>query len=174
MFQVAPATQRRLNELRAAWRALPKDLKNEIRKAQRAELNPIWRAAMSESLAAHQSTPLHAVVFRTGTRVQAGLPLSLIAGGGARRVSGGASLDDLDTMVEFGTKRRERLTRYNRRARGKGSGTPVVRHAARQLPPYKANGWVVYPAAAVAIPRIIGSWIGHITDRIERAIDGEV
>lgn len=172
MFQVAPATQRRLNELRAAWRALPKDLRNEIRKAQRAELNPIWRAAMSESLAAHQSTPLHAVVFRTGTRVQAGLPLSLIAGGGARRVSGGASLDDLDTMVEFGTKRRERYTRYSRRARGRGSGTPVVRRSARQLPPFRATGWVVYPAASQAIPKIIGTWVHAITLRIEQSIDG--
>lgn len=171
-FTVAPATLRRLDATRAAWRALPKDLKNTIRKAQRAELNPIWRGAMAESLAAHQVTPLQGVVFKSGTRVQAGLPLSLLAGGGGRALRGGATLDDLDTMVEFGTKRRERYTRYDRKRRG-GAAHEVTRRSARQLPPFKATGYIVYPAVSQAIPRIIGSWVHALTDRIEQAIDGE-
>lgn len=155
---------------RGAFRALPKDLKNTIRRAQRAELGHIWKQEMTESLAG--ASPTQARIFKTGTRVKAGLPAYLVAGAGTRPLSGGGTPAELGRPYEVGSGRRGAYTRYNRKARGKGTGKPVTRRTSRQLPTANRSGYVVFPAVAQAIPRIIGTWVKGLTDRIYEAVDG--
>ncbi|NYD87776.1 hypothetical protein [Cellulomonas oligotrophica] len=161
--------------MRRAFRALPKDLRNAIRREQRSQVGPIWREEMAASLA-RTSVPARALrpqqrVFRTGTRVKAGLPMYLVAGASTRTMRGGGLPVDLDAPYEFGSNRRSNYTRYNRRSK---NGTPhtVTRRAGLQLPPRQSNGYVVYPALARALPRVIGTWVHAVNQRIERAIDG--
>lgn len=155
---------------RAAFRGLPKDLKNAMRRAQRSEIGPIWKQEMTESLGGASKT--QAAVFKTGTRVKAGLPAYLVAGAGTRALSGGGTPADLGRPFELGSGRREKYTRYSRKARGSAKSTKVTRRSSRQLPAHSKSGYVVFPAVARTIPRLIGTWVQGLTDRIYDAVDG--
>ena len=168
-----PRSRAQVRAASRAFRALPPDLKNEIRKAQRSEIGPIWKGEMSEAVAgADARQGMQARVFGAGARVKAGLPATLIAGGSSRAMRGGASPSDLARPFEFGTGRREKYTRYTRRSRSGGSHT-VTRRTSRQLPLVRRVGYVVYPAASQTIPRLIGTWVRSITDRIYQAVEGK-
>ncbi|GEL95356.1 hypothetical protein [Cellulomonas composti] len=168
---VDPESRRRADAARRAFRTLPKELKNSIRKANRAELNPIWRGAMRESVA-RAPYPMQRVVFKSGTRVEAGVPLYLVAGASSRRMSGGGTPMTLDETFEFGSSRQGEYTRYMRRSR-RGGSHEVVRRTAHRLPPKRLKGYVVMPAVAQAMPKIIGSWSREWNRRIYEAIDGK-
>jgi hypothetical protein len=168
---VDPAGRARLRAAQRAFRGLPKDLRTELRKAQRNELGPIWRDEMATSTAHARRVEQHRV-FEPGVRIKAGLPAYLVAGSSNKALSGGGVISDLARPEEFGTGRRGNLTRYRRRS-PRGVEHTVTRHAARQLPTAKRSGWVVYPAVSQTIPRLIGVWVAGLTDRISRAIEGQ-
>lgn len=155
---------------RDAFRALPKDLKNAIRRAQRAEIGTIWKQEMASSLSGASKT--QARIFKTGARVKAGLPAYLVAGGGSRALSGGGTPSELNRAYEFGSGRRGASTRYRRKGRGASKATPVTRRTSAQMPAPRRSGYVVYPAVSRAVPRIIGTWVKGLTDRIYEAVDG--
>lgn len=168
--RLSSASAAQIRATQRAFRELPREMKNSLRRIQREEYGPIWKAAMTQRVSA-VGNPTTRRVFKTGTRVKAGLPMQLIAGAGTRRLRGGGYPTDLDTVFEFGGKRQERYTRYYRKSKGGKRGT-VVRRAARQVPMFKPNGYVVYPALSDAIPRIIGSTVTEITNRIYEAAGG--
>ena len=167
-----PAARAEVRAAQRAFRALPKDLKNELRKAQRSTLAPIWRQEMAAAVPrAAARAGMAREVFSAGTRVKAGLPLYLVAGGSNRRMTGGATPSDLARPYEFGTRRRENLTRYPRTS-PQGRRHTATRHTSRQLPLTRRSGYVVYPAASQTIPRLIGKWVLALTDRIRDAAGG--
>ncbi len=159
-----------MRTVQRAFRALPKDLKNELRRTQREQLGPIWQGEMGTSVARARRLEQHRA-FESGSRVKAGLPAYLVAGASNRKLSGGAVISDLARPLEFGSGRRGNLTRYTRRS-SRGVQHTVTRHASRQLPTAKRSGWVVYPAVSQTIPRLIGVWVAGLQDRITRALEG--
>lgn len=168
----SPAGRAQVRAAQRAFRALPKDVKNELRKAQRASLAPIWRSEMARAVPrAAARSGMAREVFSAGSRVKAGLPLYLVAGGSNRRMSGGGTPSDLARPYEFGTRRRENLTRYPRQSPNGGTHT-VTRHTSRQLALVRRTGYVVYPAVSQTIPRLIGEWVLALTDRIRDAAGG--
>lgn len=167
---VDPAGRARLRAAQRAFRDLPKELKNELRKVQRADLTPIWRDEMGTSVGRARRVEQRRA-FESGSRVKAGLPLYLVAGGSNKRLSGGAVISDLARPLEFGSGRRQNLTRYHRTS-PTGTKHTVTRHASRQLPTAKRSGWVVYPAVAKTIPRYIGKTVLALTERITQAAEG--
>lgn len=163
------------NELRAVqrrFRALPRDLKNNLRKAQRSQIGPIWKAEVDTARASGDVVHAQERTFASGTRVRAGLPATLVAGGSNRRLSGGATPSDLARPMEFGTNRKEHYTRYRRRS--PNGGTHVVeRRASRQIRLRRSQGYIVYPAVSQTIPRLIGVWVVDGAQKsIERALEG--
>lgn len=168
--RVAPASLKRIDEVRRAFRVLPKDFKNTLRKAQRAEVGPIWKREV-DAMASRAPYRQQQVIFKTGTRVKAGLPMYLVAGAGTRPLSGGGYPTDLDTAYEFGKSNREQRKTYSRRSK-RGRSQQVTRRTSRQLPRRASGGYVVYPALAKAIPQIIGTWVAGINQAIYDAIDG--
>lgn len=168
--RVAPASRKRVDDVRRAFRVLPKDFKNALRKAQRAEVGPIWKREV-DAMVARAPYRQQQVIFRTGTRVKAGLPMYLIAGAGTRPLSGGGYPTDLDTAYEFGKSNREQRKTYTRRSR-KGGSQRVTRRTSRQLPRRASGGYVVYPALSKAIPQIISTWVSAVNQAIYDAIDG--
>lgn len=167
---VDPAARARLRSVQRAFRSLPKEVKNELRKAQRSTLGPIWRSEMDTSVGRARRLEQHRA-FEIGSRVKAGLPAYLVAGGSNKRLSGGAVISNLARPLEFGTNRHQNLTKYNRIST-RGKQHTVTRHASRQLPPAKRSGWVVYPAVSQTIPRLIGQWVLVLSDRIRQAAGG--
>lgn len=171
--QINPADRAQLRAVQRAFRSLPKELKTEIRNTQRAELGPIWKQEMASAVASADARQgMQAKVFGAGVRVKAGLPAYLIAGGSNRKLSGGGTASDLARPFEFGTKRRENATRYYRKSKRGGRHT-VVRRTSRQLPLVRRVGYVVYPAASQAIPKVIGATVTRITNRVYLAAEGK-
>ncbi|WP_372593566.1 hypothetical protein [Actinotalea sp.] len=167
---VDPADRARVRSAQRAFRSLPKDLKNELRRAQRAQIGPIWTGEMTTS-ASRARRVEQQQAFRTGSRVKAGLPLRLVAGASNRTTTGGGVVSDLARPFEFGTHRRANFTRYARTST-LGKQHTVTRRAAAQLPTAKRSGWVVYPAVSKTIPRLIGVWVTGINKRIYDAMEG--
>lgn len=169
VVKVDAAKRARLKAARTAFRGLPRELKGAIRDGQRSEVGPIWTEEMDRRVSA-APLHMHAVVFGKGTRVKAGLPLTLVAGGSTRRLSGGGTPASLASAYDFGSGRRGSFTRYARK--GKGGSHVVVRRTSRQLPPQREGGYVAWQAARSAIPRIIETWVHVIEQRIFDAVDG--
>lgn len=156
-----------VRKVQKTFRALPRDLKNDIRKVQRASLNPIWR----EEMAASKGTPMHSVIFRSGNRTKAGAPMMLVAGAANRRLSGGATTGELAKAYEFGSTTRNNYTKYRRRST-KGKTHTVTRRTRKQLPSFRRGGWIAYPAAARAIPRLTSLHVQTLMRRIYLAAEG--
>ena len=168
--RLSAASAAQIKATQRAFRALPREMKNDLRRIQREEYGPIWKSAMSARVSAVSNATTRRV-FATGTRVKAGIPMRLVAGAGTRRMSGGGYPTDLDTVFEFGSKRQQQFTRYYRKS-PKGKRHTVERRAGRQVPDFEKSGYVVYPALSDAVPRIIGSTVTEITNRIYEATGG--
>lgn len=139
-----------LKAVNKTFRALPKDLKNNLRKYQRSEATPIWKEEMASKSGLNELTQ---AVFKKGNTVKAGAVLTLRAGSSNKRLSGGATPAELARPVEFGTTRRDKYTKYYRTSPN-GNRHTVTRRTSRQLPPRRRGGYVVYPAANPAISRL--------------------
>lgn len=163
-MKASPESRRRVQAARQAFRALPRDLRNEMRRVMRAELNPVWRASIKASL--DTATPMQREVFKSGTRVEANIPAYLVAGANKQ----------IPTMprkaAEFGSDRQGRYTRYSRTGRKGGASHTVERRTAAQMPKRRTSGYVVGPALAKALPRVIGSLAASWEKAIYKAIDG--
>lgn len=165
-----PGSRARVRAAGRAFRALPKDLRNDLRRQQRGDVGAVWKSEMSTSAAAARRVEQRQV-FQVGNRVSAGLPIKLVAGASNRTLSGGGVISDLARPEEFGSGRRANYTRYNRRS-PKGTTHTVTRRASRQLPPAKRSGWVVYRAVAETVPQVIGMWVVEAGERIKEAWEG--
>lgn len=157
----------RLKAAEKRFRALPKDLKNNIRKYQRSESTPIWREEMNKRSGLSNLTQ---AVFKSGNTVKAGAVITLRAGGSNRKLSGGATPSLLARPAEFGSKRRDKYTRYSRQS-PKGNRHTVTRRAGRQIPERRQRGYVVMPAAGEAIGRLTQLHVQTVVRTIHEAVD---
>lgn len=165
MIQSDPA---RLRAAQRAFRKMPNDLRNDLRKWQRSEAGPIWKQEVAEKAGA---TPISSRVFRTGNTVKAGAVITLKAGSSNKRLSGGATPAELIRPAEFGTTRREKYTKYYR-VSPNGTRHTVTRRTSRQLPSRRRGGYTVYPAAGRATKRIVSLSVQTVTRRIYDSIGG--
>lgn len=147
---------------------MPSEIRNDLRKYQRAEAGPIWK---QEVAAGTGITSIAARTFKTGNTVKAGAVITLKAGGSNRKLSGGATPAELIRPAEFGTTRRNAYTKYNR-VSPNGKRHTVTRRASRQLPNRRRGGYVVYPAAGRSTKRIVSLSVQTITKRIYDSVEG--
>lgn len=157
-----------LKAMQRRFRALPKELKNRIRKQTRAEVNPIWREEVN---GAKGATRMGATIFKSGTRVKAAETITLVAGAGTKKMSGGGTPVQLARAFEFGGRRQGQYTKYNRTS-PKGRTHTVTRRTSKQLPPFKKSGYTVYPASRASSKRLAKlsaqTMVRAIYDSIER------
>jgi hypothetical protein len=152
----------RLRAAQKAFRKMPSDLRNDLRKYQRSEAGPIWKQEVAAKVGV---TPISERVFKSGNTVKAGAVITLKAGGSNKKLSGGATPAELVRPAEFGTSRRNAYTKYNR-VSPNGKRHTVTRRASRQLPNRRRGGYVVYPAAGRSIKRITSLSVQTVTKRI--------
>lgn len=165
MFEVDGA---RLNAANKLFRKLPSEVKNDLRKYQRASVSPIWK----EEVAAKTGvTALSARVFKSGNTVKAGSVITLKAAGSSKKLSGGATLSELLRPAEFGTLRHNKYTKFSR-VSPNGKHHTVTRRSSRQIPMRRRGGYVVYPAAGRATKRIVSLSVQTVTKRIYDSIGG--
>lgn len=164
-------SKEQLRAVRKAFSSLPADLKKDLRAAQRNQVGRVWKSEMDKARTAGGVDQQTRDLFAVGTRVRAGLPIVLIAGGSRRRMSGGGTPALLSRPREFGTSRRAGRTRYFMRT--PAGRVTVTRAASRQLRPARRSGYVVHPALSQTIPQVIGLWVTQIASRMLAATEGK-
>lgn len=170
MAMLVQVNQGQLRAANKAFRRLPKDLKNDLRKWQRSEVGPIWKEEIATTRSA--APAMSQAAFKTGNRVKAGASIALVAGGSAKKLSGGATYSQLAKEAEFGSNRRNKYTKYHRRSTT-GKSFSVTRRTGRQLPEYRRGGYVVYPASIPTIKRIASLNVQVTTRKIYDAMEGK-
>lgn len=135
-----------------AMRGMDRALAKELRAATQKNVKPIWR----ESVLGNVSTRLETrVLANTATTLVRDNNVQLKAGASSKRMRGGAAVSDLVHSAEFGANRD-----FERQVPGRGrTGKPYTRRTRAQFRPRMRKGYVVYPAAADAIPRLASLWV---------------
>lgn len=169
MFKADESGKDEIKQVQRRFRALPKEVKNDFRKYQRQELNPIWREEVEGRAGV---TPEHTVMFRKGARVKAGAPASLIAGASTKTLSGGGRPVDLARPYEYGTTKQGKYTKYYRKSKNGGNHT-VTRRTRAQIPTRRKRGWVAGEAFKQAMPRIVSLHVQTMYKRIYDSIEGK-
>jgi hypothetical protein len=148
-----------------ALKAARRDVRNDINKATRQTLSPVWR----EEVTSRTRTSLDRRVLAQGARILAGNPPTLVAATSTRRLPGGLVPAAQWQGVEFGANR-DAVTTYKRRSTG-GVIHDVSRHTRRQLPARRRKGRVVYQAAADLAPRAASLWVALIVRKFNEAVE---
>lgn len=162
------ADQSRLRAANKAFRQMPKEIRNDLRRYQRAEAGPIWKQEVAAKAGA---TPISARTFKSGNTVKAGAVITLKAGGSTKKLSGGATPAELVRAAEFGSGRRNSYTKFNRRSPD-GKVHTVTRRSSRQLPNRRRGGYTVYPAAGRTTKRLVSLSVQTVTKRIYDSVGG--
>ena len=156
-----------LKAMRQRFRGLPRELKNDVRKYARQESTPIWREEVN---GAKTATRMGSTIFKSGTRVKAAETITLVAGAGTKRLSGGGTPKQLARAFEFGSQRQNNYTKYNR-VSPKGKRHTVTRRTSKQLPPFRKTGYTVYPASRAATKRLAKLAAQTMVRRIYESIE---
>jgi hypothetical protein len=156
---------RELKAVALALKAARRDVRNDINKATRATLGPVWKA----EIANRARTSLDRKVLAQGARIAAGNPPTLVAATSTRRLKGGLIPVESWHAVEFGADRAA-VTTYTR-ASVKGNSHKVTRHTRRQLPPRYRKGRVVFPAAAELAARATALWVQLVVRVFNEAVE---
>jgi hypothetical protein len=156
---------RELQAVVLAVKAARRDVVNDINKATRATLSPVWQ----QEVASRTRTSLDRRVLAQGARILAGNPPVLVAANSKRRLTGGLIPAEAWQAVEFGANRNA-VTTYSSTSR-KGTTYQVTRHTRRQLPPINRKGRVVYQAAKAIGPRAASLWVQLVVRKFAEAME---
>lgn len=156
-----------LNQAERKFRQLPKELKNDLRRVQRAQSLPIWREEIN---ARKDVTPIASRVYKSGISVKTGANLVLTAKGstrkiGSRRIPQNALLG----AAEFGSTPAN-YTKYYRKSPD-GKRHTVTRRTRRGLPQHRRTGYVAVPAGKAAVSRIQSLTIQTTIRKIHEAAE---
>lgn len=140
-------------------KAADRTVRNDINKATRATLNPVWR----DLVARRARTRLDTRVIAAGARIAAGNPPAALAAQSKRKLPGGLTPVESWSAVEFGADQ-DTVTTYTR-TKPRGGTTTVTRHTTRQLPARSPKGRVAYRALREIGPRATALWVQIIVRR---------
>lgn len=156
-----------------AMKAVSREVRNDIKRTMRKELNDIWQEEILDRVS-RTGSRMDSLVLAKGARTVPGNPAKLVAASSKRPLKGGGGLipDVEGRAYEFGTPTPERESTYDRKTT-KGGQAAVTRHASRQLPKATKQGRVVYPAWAETAPRIISVWVQTIVYKASQALENK-
>lgn len=155
----------RLRAVVLALKAARRDVRNDIAKATRQTMSPVWRDAVAK----RARTDIDRKVIAQGARIVAGNPPVAVAAQSRRRLAGGLVPTERWHAVEFGANREE-VTTYDRRS-PRGTVHDVTRHTQRQLPPRYRKGRVAYPALKEVVPRLASLWVQIVVRKFNEAVE---
>lgn len=131
-----------------------KGMDKELAKQIRQHLKSVTVAEWKTDLAQHSITRMeNRVLVDSGKVAVSNENITLKAGGTAKRLRGGAKVRDLTQGTEFGSN-------PDRQVRGTSrKGAAYKRRLGPTFRPPNKKGYVFYPAAADAIPRIAALFV---------------
>jgi hypothetical protein len=156
---------RELKAVSLALKAARGDVRNDINKATRATLGPVWKA----EVASRARTSMDRRVLAQGARILAGNPPVLVAASSTRRLKGGLIPAESWAGIEFGASGDD-VTTYTSTST-KGKAYKVTRHTERQLPPRYRKGRVVFPASAEIAARATALWVQLVVRVFNEAVE---
>jgi len=174
--RISVLVSRELQALVTVMRGLPRDVASETRKQIRKTVQPIW----SEAVAKNAHTRLQERVLSDTAKVAVSDTQIKLRSGATGKVGDGTPVSVLAAGVEFGANRDStQLVRGRRSAGGNvvrngrlvASGSYSRRHTKRQFMLFRERGYVVWPAAATAIPRIASLWIQTAVRTIHERVE---
>lgn len=151
-----------------AMKRLGKDLKKDINKATREEMNPVWRDEI-----ARRSSGVGAAVLSKGAGIGAGNPPKAKAATSTRGLGQSKRLKPSEHWAgfEFGADRNA-YSKYTRRSKNGGTHT-VERRTMRHLPRRKKTGTVLFPALKATAPRMVSLWVQIVMRKTHEAFEGK-
>lgn len=168
LLRISVYSSRELQGLIARLKTTDREVRQQIRKATKADAQPIWQSTVLE----HVSTRLEARVLGKTARVAVSdQNVTLKSAGSVKALPGGLVPSRDYHAVEFGVPDREERRPYEARSKH-GRSFTVNRRTRRQLRDRNRNGYVVYPAAADAIPRIASLWVQTAVRTLHDLIEG--
>lgn len=161
---------RELQAIIAGARAMPREIRKEMRGRTKAMIDPEWRRAVAEQVSGHHTPRLASRVLGNTARAQVSdQNVMLRSAHIGRRLSGGLLPSTHYYAVEFGASP-DGPTTYEATSR-KGKKYQVTRATTRQLPPRNRKGYVVYPAAREVIPRLASLWIQTVVRTVHEQLE---
>lgn len=158
-----------LNKAERLFRSLSKELKNDIRAAQRREALPIWRGEIDKRKGA---SLIASRVYKSGTSVRTGANLALVAKGSTKKIGKrNIRQNSLLAAAEFGSAS-SNYTKYYR-VSPNGKKHTVTRRTRRGLPAQRRKGYVAVPAATASASRIAQLTIQTTLRKIHDAAEGK-
>ena len=151
--RISIVASRPLRTVVTAMKRLPAENRKQIRTQTRLIIAPEWRKAVEAEAA---SALERRVIASTARVAVSDRNVTLRAAGSGRALRGGLVPNRDNRAVEFGGGRERKATYASRSRRGKTY--QVTRHTQRQLPPFRRQGYVFYPAVAKMVPRIAALW----------------
>lgn len=169
VVRVSPSvtSNRQFQAVVLGLKLMGKDLRRDINKATRDDLNPVWKALVAVEAQNHQDYK----ILTPGTRIVGGNPPSVQAASGNKKLSGGGTPNSLGHAYEFGTPNRQEVNTYDRRNKKTGGTHKVTRHTSRQLPYVERKGRVIYPAFAMFAPRMVSLWVQMVVRKTHEAFE---
>jgi len=137
-----------LSTLLQAVRAIPKEVASNIRKYTKTEAQDLWQ----ESVRGRVSDRMQTRVLSDTARVAVSDANVMLRSGGIGKTQGTPN-SLLAFGNEFGADRNSTKTLTSKR------GKSYTRHTRRQFKLPRRGGYIVYPAAHDAIPRVASLWV---------------
>ncbi|MBN9207280.1 MAG: hypothetical protein J0H96_01290 [Microbacterium ginsengisoli] len=149
-----------LSVLAHALRGVGADVRKQISKYTKAEAQPIWIETTREQA----QTRLQSRLAQSG-RVGVSGPNITLRAGSVGRLSSGTPISVVTRGAEFGMGAEKRITTRSRK------GTTYTRRAGNAFGPNRPRGNVAYPAARIAIPRLVSLLIQTARRTIHETIE---
>lgn len=158
-------------ELLTVLRGL-RNLDRETKKHLRRNLKQIAEQAWKQALAQHANTKLeHRVLVDSGRVRVSDQNVRLTSASLSRSLSGGLKPSESFGPVEFGAGPRPGATEAATSRRGKQFSR--TRDPNRPFKAPNRKGYVIYPAAASVIPRILAMYVQTFVRAIHEALEGK-
>lgn len=168
MLRVSAYSSRELLQVLRGLRNLDRDTKKQLRR----NLKPMAEEAWKRALAEHANTRLEQRVLVDSGRVRVSdQNVRLTSASLSRSLSGGLKPSVSYGAVEFGAGPRpgSQETATSR----KGTQFQRTRDPNRPFKAPNRRGYVVYPAAASVIPRILAMYVQTFVRAIHEALEGK-
>lgn len=160
---VSPQLQAMLTRIRE----LPAESRKQLRVATKSAALPIWR----ESVAAHATSRADGIAFVKTARVAVrDTAVNVQSARVGKPLSGGLNPRTNWQALEFGGDRGK--ARKVDTVSRKGRAYTATRRTQAQLRPRRRSGYVVYPAVADAVPRLLALWFQTVVRAGHEALEG--
>jgi hypothetical protein len=166
--RISVFTSPELQAMLTRIRELPTEVRKQIRVQTKASALSIWQEEVGANV---QNRVEGLVLGRTARVAVTDRGVRLQAARIGKPLAGGLDIKSQWHAVEFGGAQ-DTLRAVDTRSR-KGTPYTATRHTQRQLRPRRRAGYVVFPAVAETVPRILSLWAQTVARAGHEALEGK-